>query len=219
MIRNVAQAILPLQDTGEVPPTAPEKVMHGLVNQANVDPELDAARRSRAPRFARPHVRCRRAGFSGCFVLAALLAAPLLTAAAPKSLQILPGDVALSGSRSSQRIVVQATFDNGNQKDVTAEAKLTVADAKIARIEDAVLTPTGDGSTQLSAEVEGVRAAITISATNTGKPIIPSFVNDVEPVLTKAGCNSGACHGAAAGKNGFRSEPARLRSRDRSLAF
>lgn len=32
----------------------------------------------------------------------------------------------------------------------------------------------------------------------------PSFVNDVLPVLTKAGCNSGACHGAAAGKNGFR---------------
>src|SRR5438093_13162395 len=31
-----------------------------------------------------------------------------------------------------------------------------------------------------------------------------SFANDVEPVLTKAGCNSGACHGAAAGKNGFK---------------
>ena len=30
-----------------------------------------------------------------------------------------------------------------------------------------------------------------------------SFRNDVQPVLTKAGCNSGACHGAAAGKNGF----------------
>ena len=26
----------------------------------------------------------------------------------------------------------------------------------------------------------------------------------MEPVLTKLGCNSGACHGAAAGKNGFR---------------
>jgi len=30
-----------------------------------------------------------------------------------------------------------------------------------------------------------------------------SFRNQVIPVLTKAGCNSGACHGAAAGKNGF----------------
>ncbi len=31
-----------------------------------------------------------------------------------------------------------------------------------------------------------------------------SFRNHVLPVMTKAGCNSGACHGAAAGKNGFK---------------
>ncbi len=30
-----------------------------------------------------------------------------------------------------------------------------------------------------------------------------TFRNHVESVLTKAGCNMGACHGAAAGKNGF----------------
>lgn len=32
----------------------------------------------------------------------------------------------------------------------------------------------------------------------------PSFRNDVLPVLTKQGCNSGGCHGALAGKGGFR---------------
>jgi Protein of unknown function (DUF1553)/Protein of unknown function (DUF1549) len=31
-----------------------------------------------------------------------------------------------------------------------------------------------------------------------------SFRNDVIPVMSKVGCNSGACHGAAAGKNGFK---------------
>jgi hypothetical protein len=31
-----------------------------------------------------------------------------------------------------------------------------------------------------------------------------SFVNDVIPVLTRVGCNQGACHGAAAGKGGFK---------------
>ena len=31
----------------------------------------------------------------------------------------------------------------------------------------------------------------------------PLFRNHVQSVLTKAGCNQGACHGAAAGKNGF----------------
>lgn len=31
-----------------------------------------------------------------------------------------------------------------------------------------------------------------------------SFVNDVLPVLTRFGCNQGACHGKGAGQNGFR---------------
>jgi hypothetical protein len=39
------------------------------------------------------------------------------------------------------------------------------------------------------------------AAPNTVAPV--SFRNHVVPVLTKMGCNSGACHGAAAGKNGF----------------
>jgi hypothetical protein len=33
---------------------------------------------------------------------------------------------------------------------------------------------------------------------------LPSFRNTIQPILTKYGCNGGACHGAAAGKNGFK---------------
>lgn len=31
----------------------------------------------------------------------------------------------------------------------------------------------------------------------------PSFVNEIVPLLTRSGCNTGSCHGAASGKNGF----------------
>ncbi|MFM7057392.1 MAG: DUF1549 domain-containing protein [Planctomycetota bacterium] len=34
-------------------------------------------------------------------------------------------------------------------------------------------------------------------------PISPDFATQVLPVLTRAGCNSGACHGAAAGRGGL----------------
>src|SRR5436190_7376124 len=33
---------------------------------------------------------------------------------------------------------------------------------------------------------------------------VPSFRNDVLPILSKAGCNTGGCHGALAGKGGFK---------------
>ena len=47
-------------------------------------------------------------------------------------------------------------------------------------------------------------AAVTPIASHAVTPAAPvSFRKHVIPVLTKMGCNSGACHGAAAGKNGF----------------
>jgi len=43
------------------------------------------------------------------------------------------------------------------------------------------------------------------SATTFATTNVPwSFRNHVQPVLAKAGCNSGACHGAAAGQGGFK---------------
>jgi hypothetical protein len=36
------------------------------------------------------------------------------------------------------------------------------------------------------------------------RPFRWSFRNHVESVLAKSGCSSGACHGAQAGKNGFK---------------
>jgi hypothetical protein len=34
--------------------------------------------------------------------------------------------------------------------------------------------------------------------------VVPSFDTEIVPLLTKAGCNAGACHGKGAGQNGFR---------------
>jgi len=33
---------------------------------------------------------------------------------------------------------------------------------------------------------------------------VPSFLNDIVPILTRQGCNQGACHGKGSGQNGFR---------------
>ena len=50
------------------------------------------------------------------------------------------------------------------------------------------------------AHVEPIRPMASHASTNA--PAV-SFTKHVVPVLTKAGCNSGPCHGAASGKNGF----------------
>ena len=47
-------------------------------------------------------------------------------------------------------------------------------------------------------------ASITVRVKNSHAPFTWSFRNHVIPVMTKMGCNQGSCHGALAGKGGFK---------------
>ena len=58
-----------------------------------------------------------------------------------------------------------------------------------------------------------VLAVCTATARSAERPV--TFERDVEPILTRAGCNAGACHGKARGQNGFAAVAARLRPRFR----
>src|SRR5262249_18726009 len=85
---------------------------------------------------------------------------------------------------------------------------------------DGTVAPRGAGQTTLKVTAPG-GASRDVPVTVTGAARRPvSFANDVMPVLARAGCNSGACHGSASGKKGFRvslraSRPgARLRALD-----
>src|ERR1700736_2931970 len=50
----------------------------------------------------------------------------------------------------------------------------------------------------------GVAAAAAPVAADVTEPQHVTFLRDVAPILNKVGCTSGACHGAAKGKNGFK---------------
>src|SRR5690606_16786657 len=99
--------------------------------------------------------------------------------------------------------VVVATDAQGITRDVTAEASITIEPPDIAAFDGGRLRPLRDGEASVVvrfAEAEA-RAAVRVRDARATPPT--SFRGDVLPVLTRAGCNSGACHGAAAGKNGF----------------
>ncbi|MCI0419762.1 MAG: DUF1549 domain-containing protein, partial [Acidobacteria bacterium] len=147
-------------------------------------------------------------------VLILLVGAPLLAAPSNsqkasvqkpfQSIKIFPSEVVLGSRRSSQRIIVQGFYADGYSEDITAKAKLAPADAKIARVASGVITPLANGSTTVTAALGGLNASVPVAARNIDQASKWSFRNHVIPVLTKTGCNMGACHGAAAGKNGFK---------------
>ena len=61
-----------------------------------------------------------------------------------------------------------------------------------------------DGSAVIKATANGLTAEAAVQVKGRHDPFVWSFTNHVVPVLTKKGCNSGPCHGASAGKNGFK---------------
>ncbi len=139
-----------------------------------------------------------------------LLAALALTAASAAaqsplaSLEVFPPDVNLETSRDRQSFVVQAWFADGLSRDVTAEAKVAFANPALVKLTSNVVTPVADGATEMTVEWGGkaVKLPVKVTGAAVDRPI--SFKLDVMPVFMRSGCNSGSCHGAARGKDGFR---------------
>src|SRR5439155_20498670 len=79
------------------------------------------------------------------------------------------------------------------------------ADPKTATADAAgVIRPVGDGSTTVTVEAVGVKASVPVTVEKAAADIPVGFTREIGPILTKAGCNSGGCHGASLGRGGFR---------------
>jgi hypothetical protein len=125
--------------------------------------------------------------------------------AALTRIEIIPSSISMTGRHATQRLLVEGTFTDGHQEDVTARAKVSVTDTKVAIVDkNNFAVPQGEGLATINALVEGHRASTPLNVKGYDGIATWSFRNDVLPVMTKMGCNSGPCHGAAAGKNGFK---------------
>lgn len=135
--------------------------------------------------------------------------APLVprVSAAPKvmALRVEPKEVWLVGPRAEGRIVATASFSDGTTRDVTTEALIRAEAPTFARLgTDRVLRPLSDGQTSLVVSYGGQAAAAHITVKDAKRETPIEFGREVVPVLTRAGCNQGSCHGSQYGKGGFK---------------
>lgn len=76
---------------------------------------------------------------------------------------------------------------------------------EIAVIDDrGLIRPRANGVGKLVIQFEEQTQSIPITVSRLDDPVPVSFRNEVIPILTKSGCNSGGCHGKAEGQNGFK---------------
>ncbi|QDT19229.1 DUF1549 and DUF1553 domain-containing protein [Gimesia chilikensis] len=125
---------------------------------------------------------------------------------APKMVQlnVYPQDIQLTTSRDRQSVIGQAVYDNGLTEDVTTKLQFKPAQEGIVRIENNMIYPAGDGETDVVASFGGASVKLHSKVTKAKEDRPISFTLDVMPTFMRAGCNTGSCHGAARGKDGFR---------------
>lgn len=130
-----------------------------------------------------------------CLATAPLQAAGIIT---------FPSKVTLTGRESSQQVIVQRTEEAGIGAQIRDGVELTSNRPEVVTVDSGVLRPKGNGQATVMAKAGDQVASIEVTVRGMDQPFAWNFRHHVEAVLSKTGCNSGACHGALAGKGGFK---------------
>lgn len=113
---------------------------------------------------------------------------------------VIPERVDLSGRLDR----VQLLISSGDGRDVTRDVAVSVEPAGIVDIDElGRVTPLSDGTATLTVKFGNATETRAIAVSGTGTDTV-SFGEDVIPVLSKAGCNQGACHASQYGKGEFK---------------
>jgi WD40 repeat protein/mono/diheme cytochrome c family protein len=126
----------------------------------------------------------------------------------PALLMIRPERLELRGAGAYGQIDILTWYTDGHGEtfDTTRMAELSIEQGQ----EVAAVNKTGrvialsDGEAILKATLgdQTARIRVIVSGVNDARPV--SFIRDVNPILSRLGCNQGTCHGSKEGKNGFK---------------
>jgi len=117
---------------------------------------------------------------------------------------LIPGQITLSGPEARQQMLVQELHAGELRAQIRKGVELTSSDNNVVIVDGGTLRPVANGTAEVTAKTGDQTATAKVSVQGMKSPHAWTFRNHVQAVLSKAGCNSGACHGALAGKGGFK---------------
>jgi hypothetical protein len=132
----------------------------------------------------------------------------------PQRIEVFPTGVKLDATRRTMHLIVSGFYADGGVQDLSGVAEIKSKDDKIARTQGHVVLPSGNGRTEVTVKAGGHELTVPVEVANQDVPDKVSFNYGTLAVLSKQGCNSGACHGSPSGKGGFRMS---LRAYDSAL--
>ena len=138
-----------------------------------------------------------------------------LVAAETIGIRVFPETIDLTYENSIQNVTIQSVLSDGTIGPVVkTKTDIRVHDTTLVSLLENEpgsfqLTAKRSGSTTLSIEcklIDGktAQATATITCRNAEKVRVVEFSNHIQSVLARNSCNMGSCHGALAGKGGFK---------------
>lgn len=133
---------------------------------------------------------------------------PSATPAAPPlpkivSIELLPATMTLDHARDARKVLVIGKSASGQPIDLTAAATFKPESDAVTIDKDGYVRGAKPGQTSVSITAAGQTAKLPVTVKTIDNPPV-GFVADVQPILSRVGCNAGTCHGSANGKEGFK---------------
>ena len=142
-------------------------------------------------------------------LLLAILVAGQVSRAAEEPLRVTPNQVELVGNWDRAQLLVTKVDKSGqfsaSSSDATAEAKYASSNPAVATVnERGQLVAVGNGETIVEVRVGDWRGEANVTVKDVSADPTIQYMKQVRPILSKAGCNMGACHASQYGKGGFK---------------
>ena len=118
-------------------------------------------------------------------------------------ISVYPSELNFELARDSRSVVVSGKTKSGLQYDLTASAKIVTTNDVVAIDAQRFVSAVKNGQSELIVKAAGLEKRVPVSVANLKSPPV-DFIREVNPALSRVGCNQGTCHGSRMGKNGFK---------------
>ncbi|MBU6400246.1 MAG: DUF1553 domain-containing protein, partial [Verrucomicrobia bacterium] len=120
-----------------------------------------------------------------------------------RQLKLEPASLVLEDGRDVHKVLVLGETENRQEIDLTGQAVFKSDTAAVEIDADGYLHGAARGQARVTVSAAGMQAVLPVTVKDAAVPPV-RFVRDIEPVISRIGCNAGTCHGSARGKNGFK---------------
>ncbi|WP_437193781.1 DUF1549 domain-containing protein [Planctomicrobium sp. SH527] len=119
-------------------------------------------------------------------------------------IEVSPASIELKSPFENVQLLVTGILSTNDRIDLTRLASIELPGDSAGVNDFGRVYGRHNGSAALAISFKDFKTTVPISVAGIQSDTPVNFIRDVNPVLTRIGCNQGTCHGANDGKNGFK---------------